>query len=367
MRRGRLLIVLAIILLAGVAAVFIFTRLIGTDSGAADQGEAPIYTANIVFSAQDIARGAIIPADGVIISPFPSDYVVETMVMDVNDVIGKRARMDIPRGSPITSNMFTTEPGDLSSIGSDAAMSIQPGYTAIAIPTTRLSSVAYALRPGDAVDVLATMLIVDLDAEFQSILPNLAGSLVSGDSLLSSGPSTTFTYSQFEGVTIAGGPDPVQLGRVETDDLGELIYAQASESQRPRLVTQRVVEQATVLRLGSFQLESEIRPAVLPEDEDQPAPTTSENLAPDVITLVVSHQDALVLNWAVKANVDLTLTLRSPDDFTEYETSSVTLQYLIDNYNIAIPAKLPYGLEPRQDTIPAPNLPNDRFSVAPVQ
>jgi len=349
MRRGRLLIVLAIILLAGVAAVFIFTRLIGTDSGAADQGEAPIYTANIVFSAQDIARGAIIPADGVIISPFPSDYV------------------DIPRGSPITSNMFTTEPGDLSSIGSDAAMSIQPGYTAIAIPTTRLSSVAYALRPGDAVDVLATMLIVDLDAEFQSILPNLAGSLVSGDSLLSSGPSTTFTYSQFEGVTIAGGPDPVQLGRVETDDLGELIYAQASESQRPRLVTQRVVEQATVLRLGSFQLESEIRPAVLPEDEDQPAPTTSENLAPDVITLVVSHQDALVLNWAVKANVDLTLTLRSPDDFTEYETSSVTLQYLIDNYNVAIPAKLPYGLEPRQDTIPAPNLPNDRFSVAPVQ
>ncbi len=74
-----------------------------------------------------------------------------------------------------------------------------------------------------------------------------------------------------------------------------------------------------------------------------------------------------MLNWAVKANVDLTMTLRSPDDFTEYETSSVTLQYLIDNYNIAIPAKLPIGLEPRQDTIPAPNLPNDRFSVAPVQ
>jgi hypothetical protein len=24
----------------------------------------------------------------------------------------------------------------------------------------------------------------------------------------------------------------------------------------------------------------------------------------------------------------------------------VTLQYLIDNYNIAVPSKLPYGLEP---------------------
>lgn len=368
MRRGRLLIIIAIVLLAGVAAVFIFTRLIGSDEGVADQGEAPIYTANIVFSAQEIARGAVIPADGVIISPFPSDYVVETMVMDMNEVIGKRARMDIPRGSPITTNMFTEEPGDLASIGSDAAMAIEPGYTAIAIPISRLSSVAYALRPGDSVDVLATMLFVDLDTEFQSELPNLAGSFVAPDSLVSAGPSTTFTSSP-EGLTIAGGAEPVPLGRLEANEAGELTYSQPSEDQRPRLVSQRLVEQASVLRVGTFQLESEIRAAALASEEggEQAAPSSQPTSAPDVITLIVSHQDALVLNWAVKSNVDLTLTLRSPDDFTEYETASVTLQYLVDNYNIAVPAKLPYGLEPRMDSIPSQLLPNDLFTTAPPQ
>ncbi|MBN1264540.1 MAG: hypothetical protein JXA25_03545 [Anaerolineales bacterium] len=366
MRRGRLLIIVAIILLAGVAAVFVFTRLMGPESGGANQDEAPIYTANIVISAQDIARGAIIPADGVITSPFPSDYVVETMVLDVNEVIGRRARMDIPRGSPITTNMVTEEPGDLTSVGSDAAFAIEPGYTAISIPTTRLSSVAYAVRPGDTVDILATMLMVDLDTEFQTELPNLAGSYLSADSLLSTGPSVTYSYSSMEGLNISGGPDPVTLGRVETDENGELRYAQPSESQRPRLVSQRIVEQAIVLKLGTFQLENEVR-AVITEEGGEEGAATQSSEPPDVITLIVSHQDALVLNWAVKANVDLTLTLRSPDDFTEYETTSVTLQYLIDNYNIAVPSKLPYGLEPRQDSVPESVLPNDRYSPAPAQ
>jgi len=366
MRRGRLLIIVAIVLLAGVAAVFVFTRLMGSESGGSNADETQIYTANIVLSAQDIARGAVIPADGVIISPIPSDYVVETMVLDINQVIGKIARMDIPRGSPITTNMVTEEPGDLVSVGSDAAMAIDPGYTAIAIPITRLSSVAYAVRPGDAVDVLVTMLMVDLDTDFQTELPNLAGSYMSADTLLSTGPSVTFSWSSFEGLSISGGPDPISVGRVETDEGGELRYVQPSESQRPRLVTQRIVEQATVLRVGTFQLESEAVAAALPEEEGQAAATQSTQ-PPDVITLIVSHQDALVLNWAVKANVDLTLTLRSPDDFTEYETTSVTLQYLIDNYNIAVPSKLPYGLEPRQDSIPDAVLPNDRYTPAPAQ
>jgi len=245
-------------------------------------------------------------------------------------------------------------------------MAIEPGYTAISIPISRLSSVSYAVRPGDAVDILATLLMVDLDSDFQSKLPNYAGWYLLPDSVLSSGPVTTFTYSSEGELNISTGEEPVTVGRIETDESGELRYVQPSESQRPRLVSQRLVEQATVLKLGSFQLENEVRTVVAEEggEEGVSAPST---VAPDVITLIVTHQDALVLNWAVKANVDMTLTLRSPDDVSEYETTSVTLQYLIDNYNIAVPSKLPYGLEPREDTIPDPVLPNDSGSPAPAQ
>ena len=63
----------------------------------------------------------------------------------------------------------------------------------------------------------------------------------------------------------------------------------------------------------------------------------------------------------------MTLTLRSPNDPTpEIETDSVTLQFLIDNYDIAIPSKLPYGTEPR---LTAPDLvfpPDLDFNPTPV-
>jgi pilus assembly protein CpaB len=64
------------------------------------------------------------------------------------------------------------------------------------------------------------------------------------------------------------------------------------------------------------------------------------------VTLIVSPQDALALNWAMTAGADLVLTLRNPDDPSDNETDSVTLQFLIDNYDISVPTKLSFGTEP---------------------
>jgi pilus assembly protein CpaB len=85
------------------------------------------------------------------------------------------------------------------------------------------------------------------------------------------------------------------------------------------------------------------------------------------VTLIVTPQDALALNWAVKSGVDLVLTLRPPGDTSIDETTSVTLQYLVDNYDIAIPSKLSYGVEPRVDKLVPPTLPNDSPAPAPAQ
>jgi pilus assembly protein CpaB len=74
--------------------------------------------------------------------------------------------------------------------------------------------------------------------------------------------------------------------------------------------------------------------------------------------LIVTPQDALALNWALKARADLMLTLRGPGDAALTETSSVTLQFLLENYSIAVPTSLPYGPEPAVYLPSNPGLPN---------
>jgi Flp pilus assembly protein CpaB len=368
MRRGRIFVLFALVLIGVALAGYMIIQ----NSSTNGDGQIPfeptpeIRDANIVIAAQDIPRGALIPADGVLLAAFPADMVVETMAIDVGQVVGRRARMDIARGIPITTNMVTEEAGDLLGTGSDAAIAIENGLTAISIPMTRLSGVAYAIRDGDSVDVLISMLVADYDTEFQTLLPDSVNVLIGVDGLLTGMVCDAFTEN---GECVMVDP-PQTLGRSETDvSTGELLYLIPSEAQRPRLVTTRLIEKATVLHVGTFPLEDSLYQSTLvtTEQEGQTVeePITSVSLAPDIITLIVNPQDALALNYAVKSEMDIVLTLRAPDDPNQFETSSVSLQYLFDNYNITVPAKLSFGLQPRIDVIVPPVLPNDGVTTYP--
>jgi pilus assembly protein CpaB len=368
MRRGRILIVVALILILCVVAAYFVTRGLGQGTGTADETQQAPDVAFIVIAAQDIPRGAEIVPDAVVSAPFPADSVVETMLTDPAQAVGFRARMDIARGLPITENMLTKEPGDVLGSGSEASIAIPRGQTAIAVPISRLSSVAYALRAGDNVDVLATFLIIDLDQDFQTRLPNETLIMLGtqGENL------TAFVCNdlkQGERGPECLNPVPPPFGKLVTDETSDQpLYAKPSEEQRPRIVTQRLIDYATVLHLGTFALEQEEELSSLPVATDQSTAPPAQGQAaapvttiirPDIVTLIVSPQDALALNWAIKAGVDLVLTLRAPGDTSADETTSVTLQYLLDNYDITVPIRMPIGLEPRLDQIIEPVLPND--------
>jgi pilus assembly protein CpaB len=376
MRRGRILIVVALILILCVVAAYFVTRGIGTPTGTADQTQTAPDVAFIVIAAQDIPRGAEIVPDAVVTAPFPADSIVETMLTDTGQAVGYRARMDIARGLPVTQNMLTQQPGDVLGTGSEASIAIPRGLTAIAVPITRLSSVAYAIRPGDKVDVLATFLMVDLDQDFQTLLPN--------DTLIMLGTQgenlTAFVCNdlkQGDRGPECINPIPPPFGKLVNEEVSEQpLYAKPQEPQRPRVVSQRLIDYATVLHVGTFALEQEEELANLPvaatqgtappatTQGQQPAAVTTTIVRPDIVTLIVSPQDALALNWAIKSGVDLVLTLRAPGDTSADETVSVTLQYLLDNYDITVPIRLTIGLEPRRDQIVIPILPND--SQAPA-
>ncbi len=363
MRRGRVFILLALILLVGAAGVFI---VVGGLGGGGEPQETPLPTpigeAEIVIAAQNIGRGEIIPSDAVIVSPYPADYLVETMMVDPTLVVGKRARMDIGRGVPITQNMITEQAGDLLGVGSDAAIAIPPGFTAIAVPMSRLSGVAYAIRGGDQIDVLISLLMIDLDEEFQTDLPNESMFLFDSNiNLLTAIACRSIEFE--EGLIYCASTEaPPPVGHIETDEeTGQQFFVAPSGTARPRLVTQRLITNATVLHIGEFPLaaeEEEEAPVAPVEEEQAPAAEgvveeAPSVVPPDIITLIVQPQDALALNWAMKAGLDITLTLRSPNDPTlEDDTDSVTLQYLVENYDITVPSKLPYGTEPRLEASP---------------
>jgi pilus assembly protein CpaB len=133
-------------------------------------------------------------------------------------------------------------------------------------------------------------------------------------------------------------------------NLNEAVYVVPSGVQWPRVVCQTILQDAIVLRLGDFPLEAEVQPTPAPETaqgEDvaaTPAPTTPDNL-----TLIVSPQDVVLLVHLIESDIKMTVALRSAGDAQAITTDAVTLQYLLDQKNIPLPVKLPYGVIPNMD------------------
>jgi len=215
---------------------------------------------------------------------------------------------------------------------------VSPGLVAISIPVSRLSSVSYAIADGDRVNVIATNMFIDVDANFQSKLPNYT-SKVTGPGFL---PDSLPILSAQSGATGAG----TEQGRAELDPtINQAFYLVPSEGQRPRLVSQMILQDIQVLHLGNFTLVAPDAQSGQTAPDTQATPTVSPDSAPDLITLIVTPQDAVALTYLMYSGTKFTLTLRAPDDTTRVETEAATLQYLLSQYAIPVPAKLPYVMD----------------------
>lgn len=115
------------------------------------------------------------------------------------------------------------------------------------------------------------------------------------------------------------------------------------------------------MKLGNFTV-TPTSPQAAQQQAQQQQQTAQP--APDIITLIVSPQDADTLSYMVYTNAQMMMTLRNPTDQSRLATEAATLQFLLSQYNIPVPAKLPYALQPKIDTLARPALPNDG---APVQ
>lgn len=369
MRRGRtILIVLIVILLIGlILAGVAVPRLLPLLRPATPT--AIVY--QVYYALQDIEQGTIITDELLGIYTLPETSFAEVMytVQENPDLVGMKARFDIAQGVPFTTGMVVKPEEGLDAGGGPPwASSIASGKTAIALPISRLSSVAFGVADGAHVNVIACFLMVDVDPSYQSMLPNYISSLVGPASLPPDKmPGITLTTNN----AVAPLVQPYQ-GRTEVEAAFQQgIYIVPSEAQRPRPVCQQVIEDVTVLRLGDFELEPDAeatanQPTPTPVPGQQQQPTTTK-IRPDIVTLVVSPQEAVILTYMVYTNTPIYLTLRNSSDTSRQETISTTLQFLLQELGIDVPAKLAYSMTPRVDALSLPFLPNDLVTVSPGQ
>jgi pilus assembly protein CpaB len=262
--------------------------------------------------------------------------VLTFAISDLEQLEGKIARTDILRGQPILDTMLVDNLTELADVGSDLAAVLPTGLVAVALPMDRLTSIAYGIQDGDHVDVNLSMLFVDVDEAFQSISPNTL---------------TLFSITE-EGISFS---DTFQ-GRPDVTSLGPAIIG-PSERQRPRLITQRAVQDAIVIHVGEFPADGRFlgvppTPTPVPAEAEEeggqgtPPPPPTPVPRPDIVTVAVTPQDAVVLTWAVEARLPITFSVRATNDTSRLNTTAVTLDYIMSTFRIDLPGKRPFTIEP---------------------
>jgi len=308
----------------------------------------PIIETPIIIAVQELPRGIRIPRNGIDVRNYPKDATPEFAIgadpknleAAFTQVVGKIARNDIARDQPILSTMLVDDLTQLAKVGSDAAAVIPTDRRAIAIPIDRNSAVAYAPRPGDYVDVIGSFLFTDVDQTFQSRSPD----------------TITFTVIKQDGTIDL---TTALQGRLEPSTFSQFpIVVGPTETQRPRLATQMIVQSALVVQMGNFPLSGNYlgsTPTPLatatPADQSQqtpnaPPPPIATQGPPDVITIAVTPQEAVVLAWMMDARVPMTLVLRNAQNQNRTPTAEVTLRYIVQNFTVDEPAALPFALDP---------------------
>ncbi|MFN2241157.1 MAG: Flp pilus assembly protein CpaB [Anaerolineae bacterium] len=293
MRRGRILILLGLILAIGTAAaVYVVVNSMEPTQTAEIELE-PVVVALQPIPEEEPVEGRIGLVD------MPKNYVPQGALRSLDDTSGLLAAGPIPQGAVIHPDMLIS-PEELAQEG-ELGKLVEPGLVAVAFPISELSSVSYGIRPGDHIDVLMTFFFMDIDQDTQITEPICAP--------YCSGP---------EGETEAA------LG-----------------AQIPRPAAQLTLQNIRVIGVGRWAQELTPEQEQAQADGGEPVPVE----LPRFITVLVTPQDALVLKLAREMEAKIELAVRSEEDAQVFTTQQVTLDYILARFGVTLPTKQPYTLE----------------------
>ncbi|MBK9049879.1 MAG: hypothetical protein IPL78_02845 [Chloroflexi bacterium] len=386
MRLRIFLILFVVLLLAAVAVVLVVNNfgglslLLGNEtpdntSGSQTDGSGqeepllptPTATPAMRFIEVLVARvrlmpGTVITPDLLTVELRPEDNVAvraNYTFSNPDELEGRIVGTEIPPGQAILNSMLALNSTDLASFGSDLALYVSRGNVAVAFPVDQYSGIAYAMRPGDKVDVFMSLVLQRVDEEFQSPLPNVV-QLVDQEALLAG--EYFFFPDTFNG-RLAFIPEISTIG---------FIIPPEDIAAATRQVTQLTIQQAEVLWVGTWEdprilargddanIVQGVDPALDPEG---PAPIATPSFParverePDLVILSMTAQDALLLKWALEVGINIHLALRAQGDGTVYVTTSVSLPQMVEQSGITIPEQGEFREYPAIDQVPTPGVP----------
>ncbi|MCA9920281.1 MAG: hypothetical protein KC445_20135 [Anaerolineales bacterium] len=328
----------------------------------------------VVVSLQTVPRGHQMTEDILALDLRPVGTVGNNVITSLDEAKGLFARTDIYQGETLTYDSLVD---DITMVGLESygpSSLIPPGYVAQSVPMNRLTSVAYGVSEGDYVDIMVTFFFRQIDEEFQTYLPNNAA---------------FYLEEQIEAIEALGVGDVVTttagvilypvvpIGRFEelpTGDLAHVFPNEDDASPRPVPVTM-IIQNARVIQVGQYRLPgnpADLVPTPTPEPAEEGAPTptpppavapTATPLPSDVLVLALQPQQQLLLRYAIEVNAQVYFALRGVNDGQLYSVENMTLDFLMDRFNVEIPPNLGYSVEESAIRQVTPTPPPEEGSV----
>ena len=236
-------------------------------------------TTDVVITSHDLAVGAVINREDVQLASVPVSLVPRDALQTIESALGKITVVHLIQGEMVLQHHLA----DPTNVSHDIGYIIGEDQVLMAFPSTDLMSTLGVLQRGDNVDIFASMTVEVT-------------------------PTNTTT-----GVT-TGGEQAQPVSRLFTFDAMQRVQVSA-------IVAEVTTQQGnTAPTQGSAQA--------------TPNPANTRVLA---YLLALNAQDALVLKNMRDAGAEFDIVLRSPTSNQLFNISPVTVEYLLQRYQLQIP------------------------------
>jgi Flp pilus assembly protein CpaB len=236
-------------------------------------------TTDIIVASHDLANGTVINREDVQIASIPVNLIPRDALLSIDAVLGKITTAHLVQGEMVLLHHLA----DPTNISHDIGYIISNDQVLMAFPATDLMSGLGVLQRGDTVDIFASMTV---EISPTTIAP-APGSITRQEEAI----SRLFTFDAFQ---------QIQITAIVAD-----IVAESNT--------------ATVLEGGA-----------------QPTPNPA-NVTIKAYLLALAPQDALVLKNMLDTGATFDFVLRSPTSSELFNVSPVTVEYLIQRYELQIP------------------------------
>ncbi|MFT7585845.1 MAG: Flp pilus assembly protein CpaB [Cellvibrionaceae bacterium] len=342
--------------------------------------EQNVQFVEVVVSNNTIPRGFQLTESELQTEMRLADQISPNMITDINDAIGLFTRKSIFQGETLTIEALVS---DLRQVGQEdfgPSSLIPPGFVAMSIPFSREHGVGSAIAAGDSIDILISFLLLPVDEQFQTRLHN--NSVIYLTKEIESTDADGNTIIETIQVPFLVEPQ----GRYEELPTGDLANVAPSEKNARGQHVAFVIQNARVIEVGKWippvppMLPT---PTLSPEEEESGESATedqtslsgladavnetiallSDPLFADTILVALPPQQQVFLKYAIETNSVVDFALRGEGDGQLYAVENVSLEYILDRFNIEIPPNFTYVVDTDDNTF----RPVDLAGVVPTE